>query len=1173
MKLHRLSIGRLPGIDRPFELEGLGSGLNIILGPNGIGKSRLCAAVRALLWHERGISGDRLTAHAVFGHDDARWQVVRDGSIHSWQREGVDATAPTLPGERLDACFFLGLRDLLEGSDLADRDLASEIRTQMSGGFDLDAVNQHFEDSIPARVGLKESKALSQAETEIRKAERSQIEILERERHLESLTAQVENAKQAGQRLTHYERAISLQAFRRNYAQRQAELDQLPGALASFDGKEIERLDKLEENLGLRRHDREAANNALDESREAARDTRLSEPIDPASLEAWRQRSEQFGELERRLVSARERAAATRATASECRRALGNHTASDAAPLAIDDDLDLFAFLRESHQITSQRVALQDRLKLLGTREWSDDHARRRELLKRGVEPLRAWLRAPDPSAHVAAATPWPSRAFYLFAAIAAAAIGLGLWWLVPSSGFAIGAVGVGIGLAVAGLLSGRRREESTTPDWRSIAEQQFPEAAEGPTSWCREAVAERLRQFEDELAQLDANERRDIYRVGDRAELDQRLRSLDQPTEDLEARRQNLIDRLGLDAPRPDADLVDLARALDASRAAHAEAESAAAAVDQLEEQAKVLLQAIGAFLTDQGEQSPRDAALARAGIDSLKERNRVLASAEADAIREERRRDQLDGEIENLEVEKSSLFRATGVEADDRLALTRRLELLGRYRELCRELSELSVKTKLIVEELDAAGEAELAGLDLPRLKQEQAELGNQSRQQDELSRQIAEIELNARRAREGHVLEDSIAKRSAVLSELRDRRDEALAAAAGKLLIAQVRREHEMNQMPRVLERARDHFRTFTHNRYELEVSAVGGGAFVAVDVRSGEGLSPDELSDGTRAQLILAARLAFAEEAELGADLPLFLDEAMDHSDPERFHAIARSLARMVVDDERQVFYLSNDPTDVERFQSAFDEEGCDQLQTIDLAEIRGQAARVGGPAALHVAPLPVVPSPTDQDPESYGAAIGVSRLDPSRNPFSQDLFYVLRDGLSVLHHLLQAGIKTVGQCRNLLKGPSSLAKEVVTRYEIGAQLEARIALLESFCLAWREGRGEKVKRMEIEESGCVSEKYLDAVVEIAAKHDGDAEQLLVVLRERADTRLRGYRKTSADELERYFAERGYIDDKPILDESQIVERAIATPAANRLSAKIAAELVHQWWSLSDRSTTT
>jgi hypothetical protein len=136
-----------------------------------------------------------------------------------------------------------------------------------------------------------------------------------------------------------------------------------------------------------------------------------------------------------------------------------------------------------------------------------------------------------------------------------------------------------------------------------------------------------------------------------------------------------------------------------------------------------------------------------------------------------------------------------------------------------------------------------------------------------------------------------------------------------------------------------------------------------------------------------------------------------------------------------------------------------------------------------------------------------------------------------------------------------------------------QLKDRIELLETFCLAWREGRGKKVRRLEIEDSHSVSEKYLDAVIEIATKLDGDAGQLLAVLRDRADPSLRGYRRASADEFERYFVEHGFIDEKPILNESEIVVRAIGTPAANRLSPKIAAELVHQWWSSGNRSTTT
>ena len=54
MKLKRLSIDRLPGIDQPFEIESSGTGVHVVFGPNAIGKSSICRAVESLYWDDRG---------------------------------------------------------------------------------------------------------------------------------------------------------------------------------------------------------------------------------------------------------------------------------------------------------------------------------------------------------------------------------------------------------------------------------------------------------------------------------------------------------------------------------------------------------------------------------------------------------------------------------------------------------------------------------------------------------------------------------------------------------------------------------------------------------------------------------------------------------------------------------------------------------------------------------------------------------------------------------------------------------------------------------------------------------------------------------------------------------------------------------------------------------------
>ena len=430
MKLRRLSIKSLPGIDRPFELEDLGSGLNIVCGPNGIGKSRVCTTVRALLWHERGVPNDALTARADFMHDETRWQVVRDGSLHRWQREGIDAIPPALPAEHLDGCFFLGLRDLLDDSDHAGRDLASAIRRQMAGGFDLESIERQFKTSVPVRVGSKESKALGAVENEIRKAEREHAELERRERDVDSLEACAAESESAVHRLAYFSTAISLQALRADHVRLKSELAEMPDALAHFDGREIARLDILEDEIAQKRGEREAAHDALLDLDEAACRTRLDEPIESSSLSTWRERAEKLAELERQREAAQLSAIKARKVDAEHRQSLGLYAPGSAesgvqTALAIEDDFDLFVFLRDSHELANRTEAVHERLRLLSAREFPAENARRMELLRRAVEPLRAWLRAPDSGSNEDGARLWPSRNSLVLAGIVLVGIGL----------------------------------------------------------------------------------------------------------------------------------------------------------------------------------------------------------------------------------------------------------------------------------------------------------------------------------------------------------------------------------------------------------------------------------------------------------------------------------------------------------------------------------------------------------------------------------------------------------------------------------------------------------------------------------------------------------------------------------------------------------------------------
>ncbi len=150
MILKRLRIDRLPGIDQPFEIESPGSGVHVIFGPNAIGKSSVCRAIEAIYWADRGPT-ERISVSAQFEVDSEEWWAEREGSRLRWRTGDDNRSPPGIPGSHYQHCFFLCLRDLIDPSSEGTQDIASDIRRQMSGGFDLHQIADDLYSGI-ARV-------------------------------------------------------------------------------------------------------------------------------------------------------------------------------------------------------------------------------------------------------------------------------------------------------------------------------------------------------------------------------------------------------------------------------------------------------------------------------------------------------------------------------------------------------------------------------------------------------------------------------------------------------------------------------------------------------------------------------------------------------------------------------------------------------------------------------------------------------------------------------------------------------------------------------------------------------------------------------------------------------------------------------------------------------------
>jgi len=419
--------------------------------------------------------------------------------------------------------------------------------------------------------------------------------------------------------------------------------------------------------------------------------------------------------------------------------------------------------------------------------------------------------------------------------------------------------------------------------------------------------------------------------------------------------------------------------------------------------------------------------------------------------------------------------------------------------------------------------------------------------------LEKDIAHIEAAIDRAQDGHDLQEATGARETAHAALLEMRQSHREAALGRMLLDRVARQHELESRPLVLEKADEFFQLFTGHRYELKMAAQGEGEdrFLAVSDDSVQPLELAELSDGTRAQLLLAVKLAFITTGEEGAQPPIFMDDSLTSADPERFAAVAASLGRLSNKEGRQVFYLTPNPADVAAFQRALTNAGLPPAQHIDLAEVRGLAG-AAGPALLDPANLPadiMAPDPTDMTAAEYAAALRVPRPDPWARRGALHVWYLADDDLDLVRRLIDGNATTwtrFGKTKETL-----VAAGEITPAE-AAGVEALGELWSAWLDGWRIGRARPVTRSFLKESEAVSKAYLEQVTAVLEECGGDGACLLRAIEEK---KVKGFRAHKFAQLRQELEDAGLLDPRaPLTDDeliSHTLERVSHLLASDRL----------------------
>lgn len=1179
----RVAIRRLPGFERQgFELADLAAGVNVIHGPNASGKSSTARALRYLLWPPEGPGAVGLSVAGAGEIGERPWLVEVDHGRVEHQEEGARAAPPPLPPPEHADRYRLALHELLQ-AEAGGEELARQVAREALGGYDLDAALEQVGARRKPTYSRAAADAYRAADEAVRHCQ-EELAALEREAEgLDALRWELEEARAAGRRLAEVKATLDWLSWRERLEEAGRRVAVFPAALARVSGDEAKRLDGLERSLAEAEDELSAKLRRVEGARKALGSARIPEEgVPQPAIDDLQGKANRLAELEREAASAERELVGAGERRSLAREALGGR-ASDEVLERVGEGgwREVAELARKGERLAARRERLcAEEEQLGGPRESSDPSGREgagsavepekdrgeADRLARGAALVRRWLALSRHAGRRVAVT-------VLAVVLLAAAGGAGAELIDPGA-WGLTAIAALLGLWLALHLAAERRRR------RSLQERFAALGLEPPHRWEPGAVEECLEALERRLAEHRARtalaEERERHRRERRAAVERARAELDREAEALRSERVALLERLGL-APAVDPDLepapqVALAQALGAWREAHADVRQREAELRELRAQRDRLLGEVRGALEGYGLPGPEDGDGAAAAVGRLKELLRDHAEVqriEGDGGELGR----IQARIDRTRRDREELFRTLDLEPGDAAGLHALLGRLGSFQEARDAQETARAGLEAAAEGLPGAPPEDRSPGELrPELEEERDGLRDRAERIEPLIRRIQDLETRIGRAKGERALEDALAARDRAAHALARDRERVAAGVVrhelGEWLKGQVRARHR----PEVLRRASDLLATVTRGRYRLLDPTGDRPVFHAWESATERGRSLDELSSGTRLQLLVAVRLAFIEVHERGLRPPLILDETLANCDDASAQALIETVVE-VARAGRQVFYFTAQGDEVARFRAHLEAlADAPEWAVVDLARIRRLDEARRAPLQRWKPSAPEPPSPDGLDRRAYGELLGVPGIDPGSEPGAVHLWHLVEESRA-LHRLLVRRVERWGELQALAgeagaggsrdgAGPELLGsgEEGVERWR---RVAARARCLEVLCRAWREGRGRPVDRGVLLESGVVSETFIDEVADLAAELGGSARELVEALRER---QVKSFRTAKIDELEVYLEEEGFLDAGRPLTGPELRARALdalgTELAAGHLDTGVVDELLAQ-----------
>ena len=1132
MKLKRLEIQQLPGIEPGFTLEKINPGGNLVTGPNAIGKSSLHRALRYLIAGTQRTDPKELVLSATFEGQKEDWTVHRNGRRITWEKGGNKAEAPPLPDPEKLYCYWLSMEDLLQvQANQQDEHLITELRRALGGGYDMNALKkkENFQDR--PRHGNKEAKALRKAEQTAREVERAYTSLQQEEKELPQLEERIQKARTANETATRLEQALSLLAASQERQRIEAGLEEFPQGMKQLRGDERERLEKLEQKQAQQKQQQTNQHHTLEEAVRRLQATGLAKDRpNKTDLEARTQDLAQARRLEDQYKQKHKELTAAEVAETQAlenlggKKNLGGKTPPPKlGPKSVSRAEELAKRLQASEhkqQELKEGVAqagqapdplMIDRYSQAteSLRTWLDSETSNKSLLRKAI--LLAG------GGGLLAATP----AFY------AASQGdlTGATWISMIGGI------IALAGAIWALLETRSSDSQA-------AKKRFQQCElEEPERWEKETVKERLQELERERLTLKQQEIRAKQAEQERYKLIQTEKEL----AELQQEKIELATELGFDPKLTAAGMDRFVRSVEQYQQAQEKKRTATKESAQLNEQIQDRTKKISKLLQQWQPSDPEGESLdfLEKHIEALKKRCEEAEKSEQACNTAKQEYTRILEALAAIEKEITEFFQEAGLEAGEQNELNRRCQQFQAWQAQQEKLREASTIEKQKRQELkDQPNLLKRVETDQHVFLQRDLEQAQEkARSLEALQEERTRLHTRLQEVGKDLKLEQAMEQKDKAHIELENKYDEAIFADSAHLLLDKVQQEYRNEHEPEILRNARERFLKFTHNTFALEIDEQldEQQGFAARDLKQQARRKLSELSSATRMQLLLATRLAWTQSLERGREsLPLFLDEALTNSDEDRFSQVAQSLHQLIEEEGRQIFYLSTRKQEATLWERATGKA----LHPIDLAEVRF-AQKDKTPQDYTIPQKKTLPSPQGETPEGYAKKLKIPPINPRLPTGNFHIFHLLRDQLDLLHDLMENYlIRTQGQLEALLS--SSAATHAIPEKQTRVQLQGRCKTARAWTKAWNQGRGKEVTRIALEQSRHVTDVFIDPVSELAEKLGGNAEALIQAIEQGEIPRFYSRNK---EKLTDFLKQEGYIDEEETLTQEERERRIL------------------------------